>query len=272
MSLTNNNILITGASMGIGAAIAARLARENANLILLARSHDKLAHLADSIRSATPTAGRILTATTDIADHAQLDAAIASAVRALGPIDVLINNAGLALGAPAAFPDLAIQDVVTMTNTNINGLLFATYGVLNTGRMRERGRGTILNVTSVTGLEVPPFAGEAVYHMSKAAQEGFTNSLRVELAGTNIKVLAVRPGVVATNFHEQRVGYDRGAYDEFIQGYEPLVAGDVAEAVSFMLSQREAVSIKALDVVPTAQRNLTVFDRKWNERNAGVDS
>lgn len=108
--------------------------------------------------------------------------------------------------------------------------------------------------------------------MSKAAQEGFTNSLRVELAGTNIKVLAVRPGVVATNFHEQRVGYDKGAYDEFIQGYEPLVAGDIAEAVAFMLNQREAVSIKALDVVPTAQRNLTVFDRKWNERNAGLNS
>jgi len=70
--------------------------------------------------------------------------------------------------------------------------------------MKERGKGTILNVTSTTGLEVPPFPGEAVYHASKACQEAFTNVLRAELVGSDIKVLALRPGVVATNFHEQR--------------------------------------------------------------------
>lgn len=152
--------------------------------------------------------------------------------------------------------------------------------------------GTILNVTSVTGLELPPFSGEAVYHASKACQEAFTNVLRNELVNTDIKVLALRPGVVATNFHEQRsvpfipslytlaciimkdksliydrVGYDKTQHDEFMQGFEPLVADDIAEAAVFMLSQKDRVSVKAMDVVPTAQRSLQVFDRNWNDRS-----
>lgn len=105
-----------------------------------------------------------------------------------------------------------------MNNTNVNGLMLTTYSVLNHG-MRKRGEGTILNVTSVTGLEIPPFPGEAVYHANKACQEGFTNALRSELVGTNIRVLALRPGCVATNFHSQRVGHDQQMYEEFFDGY-----------------------------------------------------
>lgn len=86
--------------------------------------------------------------------------------------------------------------------------------------MMARKAGTILNVTSITGLEVPPFPGEAVYHANKACQEAFTNALRNELSGTDIRVLALRPGVVATNFHSLRVGHDKQMYDEFIEGYE----------------------------------------------------
>lgn len=251
--------------MGIGAAIAHRLAKEKANLILFSRSKDKLATLAKDLES---TAGKVLYYPVDVREHSQLDNAVRRAVSDLnGPIDVLINNAGLAIGAPDAFPDLKIDEITTMTGTNINGFMFAAHTALNAGGMYERKRGSILNVTSTTGLEVPPFPGEAVYHSSKAAQEAFTNVLRTELQGTNIKVLALRPGVVATNFHEQRVGYDKKQYDEFMEGMEPLVADDVAEAAAYMLSQGERISVKALDVVPTAQRSLQVFDRTWNERN-----
>ncbi|KAK8059436.1 NAD(P)-binding protein [Apiospora saccharicola] len=146
-----------------------------------------------------------------------------------------------------------------------------------------------------------PFPGEAVYHANKALQEAFTNALRNELAGTDIRVLALRPGVVATHFHEQRVGFDRGMYEEFMEGLQyvtlsptrlkeglpdselvltnlpqlrPPLAEAVASAAVFMLSQPRNRSIKALDVVPSgqadkfqAQRSLNVFDRKWNERN-----
>jgi len=106
-----------------------------------------------------------------------------------------------------------------MNRTNVDGMMLTTYSVLNHG-MRKRAEGTILNITSVTGLEVPPFAGEAVYHANKACQEAFTNALRNELVGSNIRVLALRPGCVATNFHSLRVGHDKEKYDEFFQGYE----------------------------------------------------
>ncbi|KAH7080095.1 short chain dehydrogenase/ reductase-like protein [Paraphoma chrysanthemicola] len=257
MSLQGKTVLITGASMGIGAAIARRLATESATLILFARSDDKLKSLASELESVHDGL-KVFTVAVDVQDHTALSTAISNMIKEVDHIDVLINNAGLAIGAPNAFPDLKIQDIITMTGTNINGFMFATYAVLNEGKMKARGKGTILNVTSTTGLEVPPFPGEAVYHASKACQEAFTNVLRTELVGTDIKVLALRPGVVATNFHEQRVGYDKGSYNDFMEGFEPLVADD-----------KDRVSIKALDVVPTAQRSLPVFDREWNQRGEG---
>ncbi|KAF2638407.1 NADP-dependent L-serine/L-allo-threonine dehydrogenase ydfG [Massarina eburnea CBS 473.64] len=266
MSLTNKTVLITGASMGIGAAIGHRLAREKATVILFARSGDKLKALAQEIESSNPGT-KVFTTIVDISNHEAVTTATKNIVKETGSIDVLINNAGLALGTPSTFPDLKIEDVITMTGTNVNGMLFTTYAVLNEGGMKENGKGTILNVTSTTALEVPPFPGESIYHASKAFQEGFTNALRSELVGTNIKVLALRPGVVATHFHEQRVGYDKSSYDAFMEGFEPLVAEDVAEAAAWMLTSDERVSIKAVDVVPTAQRSLPVFDRAWNERN-----
>lgn len=189
--------------MGIGATIAKRLASESANLILFARSEDKLKNVAEACQVAKSDI-KVHTASVDVSNQEALAKAVSDAVKELGPIDILINNAGLALGAPSRFPDLTIDQITTMSGTNINGFMFATYVVLNEGKMKERNKGTILNVTSTTGLEVPPFPGEAVYHASKAFQEAFSNVLRTELVETDIKVLALRPGVTATNFHEQR--------------------------------------------------------------------
>lgn len=266
MSLSGKVVLITGASMGIGAAIAHQLARKSATLILWSRSTDKLEKLSSELK-AIPGAGPVHHFAVDVSKHSQITEAISTIVNQLdAPIDMLINNAGLALAAPKLFPEQSIEDITTMVNTNINGILYTSHAVLNEGRMLAAGKGQIINITSVTGLECPPFPGEAVYHTSKAAQEAFTNILRNELKETDIKVLAVRPGVVATNFHEQRVGYDKDKYEGFIEGYEPLVADDVAETVAWVLERPDRVSVKALEVVPTAQRSLTVFDRNWNER------
>lgn len=264
MSLAGKVVLITGASMGIGAAIAHQLAQKSATLALLSRSSDRLAKLSSELK-AIPGAGPVHYFAADVGNHSQ----ITEAIKQLdATIDILINNAGLALAAPKLFHEQSIEDIATMVNTNINGILYTSHAVLNKGRMRAAGRGQIINITSVTGLECPPFPGEAVYHTSKAAQEAFTNILRNELKDTDIKVLAVRPGVVATNFHEQRVGYDKNMYEGFIEGYEPLVAEDVADTVAWVLERPDRVSVKALDVVPTAQRSLTVFDRDWNSRDA----
>lgn len=154
-----------------------------------------------------------------------------------------------------------------MTSTNLSGLLYTTHAVLNAGQMLTLPTATILNLTSVTGLEVPPFPGESIYHATKAAQEAFTNALRVELSGTNVRVLALRPGVVATHFHRQRVGYDDEEYEGFMKGFEPLQAEQVAKAAVWMVKMEEGVSVKAVDVVPTAQRSLQCFDRGWNGRH-----
>lgn len=278
MPLKGQIAVVTGASMGIGAAIAKALALAGADLVLLARSEDKLDQIGIEIQKLCAQKKQpivsVLNQVIDVRDYSSIETAINSArdFHKGRPINILVNNAGLALGAPAMFPHLKLPDITQMTTTNINGVMHATYAVLNAGGMLERKRGTILNVTSVTGLEVPPFPGEAVYHASKACQEGFTNALRTELQDSNIRVLALRPGVVETHFHEQRVGYSQKLYEEFIQGYEPLIADEVAENAVWMLERGEKVSIKALDVVPTAQRSIQVFDRNWNTRQKEMGS
>jgi len=279
--LSGVTILITGASSGIGRATALACAKAGAkSLILFARSADKLEEVENSIASQSSSSSGQKTSVIRRTVDVQKSAAVYEAVKSVladdkvPQIDVLINNAGLALGAPARFHDLKLDDIDTMVDTNMKGMLYATHAVLNLGMM-ERGTGTIMNITSTTALEVPPFPGEAIYHTTKAAQEGFTNSLRTELQGTNIRVLAVRPGVVAdTTFHKQRVGFDKGQYDTFMDGFEPLLAEDIAEQVVWVLAQgrrKERVNIKALDIVPTAQRMLYVIDKEWNDRN-GVQS
>ncbi|KAJ5599163.1 short chain type dehydrogenase [Penicillium hetheringtonii] len=258
MSLQGKVALLTGASMGIGEAIASSLVEAGANVILFSRSElkEKLAVKGDA---------KITYRAVDVGNYEEVDTAVTSSIQEVGHIDILINNAGLAIGAPKIFSDLNPSEIMTMNNTNINGYMFTTHSVLNHSMMNHKA-GTILNITSITGLEVPPFPGEAVYHANKACQEAFTNALRNELSGTDIRVLALRPGVVATNFHSLRVGHDKKMYDEFIEGYEPLVAGDIAQGAIYMLQQPLNISVKALDIVPSAQRSINVFDRTWNER------
>jgi short-subunit dehydrogenase len=138
-----------------------------------------------------------------------------------------------------------------MNATNVGGYMYAAHAVLNRAMLPKSkgtgGEGTILNVTSVTGLEAPPFPGEAVYHANKALQEAFTNSLRIELAGTNVRVLALRPGVVETEFHRLRVGHDKGLYEEFVDGYRWVFSGGEME-------KRKGVGV--LTPAPTEQTSF----------------
>lgn len=142
----------------------------------------------------------------DVSSHVEVTKAIGNVAKQSGPLDYFINNASLTLKASTAFPDLNIEDMVIMTATNVHRYLFATYAVLNEGGMRGRELGTILSVTSTTALEVPQLPGGHIYHASKGFQEGFIVALRAELAEPNIKVLALRHGVVGTHLHEHRVG------------------------------------------------------------------
>ncbi|KAJ5195916.1 hypothetical protein N7449_006395 [Penicillium cf. viridicatum] len=229
--------------MGIGEATARALAKAGANLILLSRSEDKLSKLTDELSKQHPQI-KVIYRTADVGNYEEVDAAVDSSVKELGGIDILINNvrsnpkspmiklfqrfiyghpltnpkAGLTISAPNAFYNLKISEIQTMISTNVNSPMYVAHSVLNHS-MLSRKAGTIINVTSITGLEVPPFTGEAVYHSNKAAQEAFTNSLRNELSGTSIRVLALRPGVVAGHFHAQRIGHDQAQYDGFLDGY-----------------------------------------------------
>ncbi|RMJ14719.1 hypothetical protein CDV36_005610 [Fusarium kuroshium] len=216
-------------SMGIGEATAKLLAEHGVNIALVSRSKDKLENVRGEITSKFPDV-KVAVYPVDIQDQNQVESAVKSAISDLGQIDILINNAGLALGAPARFWELPIDQVAQMSGTNINAVMFTTHAVLNLS-MWPRKKGKILNVSSVTGLECPPFNGEAVCHASKAFLEGFTNSLRMETAGSDIRVLTLRPGCVDTRFHLQRVKYDQDAMDEFFEGYEPLAAEDLAQTV-----------------------------------------
>lgn len=275
-ALKSRVVLITGASQGIGRSIALAIATaQPAVLILFARSEDRLQNVAGEI-SKLSEATRVVTKSVNIGSSSAVSTAVSASLTDAGvsSIDVVINNAGLAIGAPRSFPELSMDEIDTMLGTNVAGYMYTTHAVLNAGGMLAAKRGTIMNVTSTTALEVPPFPGEAVYHTSKAAQEAFTNVLRTELQGTNIKVLALRPGVVAhTDFHELRVGREEGKelYDDFMRGIEPLGPDNVGDAALWMLDQPDSVSVKALDVVPTSQRSLTSFDRTWNERNSKSD-
>ncbi|KAK5104932.1 hypothetical protein LTS08_001205 [Lithohypha guttulata] len=273
-TLSGMTILITGASSGIGRATAIACAQAGAHsVILFARSTDKLKEVAEHV-SKSNSRSYILAIPCDIRDAPAVYAAVEKSLDdpKISQIDVLINNAGLAVGAPASFPELKLEDIDTMVDTNLKGMLSNSGGQ----SMMQRKAGAIINITSTTALEVPPFPGEAIYHTTKASQEGFTNSLRTELQGTNIRVLAVRPGVVAdTTFHKQRIGFRKDEYDTFMQGFEPLVAEDVAEQIVWILAQgkrKERVAVKALDIVPTAQRMLYVIDKDWNERNGVKDT
>lgn len=144
-----------------------------------------------------------------------------------------------------------------MNGTNISGLMYTTHSVLNRSMIPEE-KGSILNISSVTALECPPFPGEAIYHANKACIEAFSNSLRTETSGTNIRVRVLRPGCVATHCHLQRVNYDQKAIDDLFSGYLPLVAWETANSASFMLARPESMTIKALDCVPPGEKRLPV--------------
>ncbi|GFF57950.1 uncharacterized oxidoreductase YMR226C [Aspergillus udagawae] len=164
VSLRGQTALITGASMGIGEAVALALANVGANLVLLSRSKDKLETVREKIMKQHPDV-KIGTYPVDIQDYSLVDAAIESAISEIGHIDILINNAGLALGAPARFWELPVELIRQMNGTNISGLMYTTYFVLNKC-MWPRKQGTIIRLQ---GLSAPPLTGRLTTTPTKLA-------------------------------------------------------------------------------------------------------
>lgn len=248
-------ILITGASAGIGEACARRCAAEGANLVLWARRQDRLADLAGEFRKDAGLEIRI--AGVDVRDREAVEAQAAEMRESSLIPDVLINNAGLASGlAPLQEGDP--EDWDRMIDTNVKGLLHVSRAFLP--QMIELGRGHIVNIGSTAGHQVYPRGN--VYNATKFAVRALTEGMNLDVAGTPIRVSSVDPGFVHTEFSLVRFGGDRQQADAIYQGFQPLLAEDVADAIHYVINAPEHVNVFNLMLLPTAQRNIYVVDRE----------
>jgi len=242
-NLRGKTVLITGASSGIGAACARQFAASGANLILCARRLERLQALAKELSSV-----EVLPLPLDITDADAINEAFVNLPKTWQNIDILINNAGLALGREPIFAS-KMADLERMFDTNVKGLLYMTRQVLV--NMLERNVGHIVNIGSIAGRQVYP--GGNVYCASKHAVRALSQGLKLDLLGYNIKVSLIEPGMVETEFSEVRFAGDKEKARSVYQGFTPLTANDIADAVIYCTSRPAHVNIDDIILMPSAQ-------------------
>lgn len=245
----NKKILITGASSGIGQATALHLAQKGHQVLMAARRIDRLKTLASE--SAT-VVGEFLIGELDLSQKASIDAFVKTHGAWLKDVDVLINNAGLALGREA-FNDSKFEDIQQVINTNVTGLLELTRQVL--GFMKARKSGHVINLGSVAGRTA--YAGGSVYCATKAAIHMFTEALRYDLAGTPIRVTTIAPGRVSTEFSLVRYRGDNDKAKQVYEGFEALQPEDIAECIAWSIARPKHVNIQEMVIYPTEQPSAT---------------
>ena len=235
-------VLVTGATAGFGEATARRFAREGHKVIISGRRAERLNALADELGEA------VLAAPFDVRDRAAVAAAIEGLPGGFAEIDVLVNNAGLALGLdPAQLADLTDWD--TMIDTNIKGLTYCTRAVLP--GMVARRRGHIINLGSVAGAY--PYPGGNVYGATKAFVHQFSLNLRADLHGSDVRVTSVEPGLAETEFSLVRFKGDKDKSKGPYQGLDPLTGEDIADIVYYAASSPSHVNINRIEVMPVRQ-------------------
>lgn len=249
--MTSKNILITGATSGIGKATAYELAKQGHKLILCGRRAERLAQIKQDLETQVP----IHTLTFDVRNKIQVFDAIASLPEAFKTIDVLINNAGNAHGLDP-IQEGSLDDWDAMMDINVKGLLYVSKAVIP--QMAARESGHIINIGSSAGKEVYPKGN--VYCGSKHAVLAITEGMRIDLNPYNVKVTAINPGLVETEF--SKVRFKGGALaDNVYKGYKALQAEDIAEIIAFAISRPAHVNIADLLVFPTAQANSTTVKK-----------
>ena len=246
--------LITGASSGFGAAIASSLAKEGYGLILTARRLDRLIALKETLSQDSPD---IIIGQLDVRDRA----AVNQWVDALGDhvkqnLSILINNAGLAAGRSTIDQGLA-SDWEQMIDTNLTGLLYVSQAVIPL--LKARKEGLIINITSIAGKEAYPQGN--VYCATKAAVDQLTKGMRMDLLPFGIRASSIAPGAAETEFSLVRFKGDEDQASAVYQGFTPLDAKDIADAVQFIVSRPPHVSIHDLVIMPSAQASATLFKK-----------
>lgn len=235
-------IFITGATSGFGAAMLKRFINSGHKVIATGRRLDRLEKLKNDYGSS------LYPLQLDVQNKDNVANAIDSLPEDWKNIDVLINNAGLALGVNPAQTS-SIQDWDTMVQTNINGLLYCTQKILP--EMVKRNSGQIINLGSVAGEF--PYAGGNVYGATKAFVHQFSMNLRSDLLGTNIRVTNVEPGMCQTEFSEVRFLGDKEKADAVYKGIHALSADDIAETVEWIVSRPKHVNVNNISVMPVQQ-------------------
>jgi len=236
-------VLITGASAGFGEACARKYAGPQIRLILAARRLDKLKVLQQEL---SDTETHLLQL--DVRDRNAVAEAMTNLPETFREVDILINNAGLALGLePAHETNLANWE--NMVDTNIKGLMYCTRQILP--GMVERQQGHIVNIGSVAGST--PYPGGNVYGATKAFVKQFSNNLRSDLLGTPIRVTNIEPGLAETEFSLVRFDWNAERAAEVYKGTQPLTAGDMAEIIYWVTSMPPHVNINSLEVMPVCQ-------------------
>jgi len=232
--------VVTGASSGIGAASTRQLARAGFHVVAGARRTDRLTPLAEEVGATTLPL--------DVTDPASVDAFAAAVRDRHGQVDLLVNNAGTAVGLdPVA--DGRDQDWQVMLDTNVVGLLRVTRGFLPL--LRAAPSAHIVNLGSIAGFEVYP--GGAGYTASKHAVRAITDTLRLELNGEPIRVTEIAPGMVETEFSLTRFRGDRSRADDVYTGVQPLTADDIADCIVWAVTRPPHVDIDVMVVRPVAQ-------------------
>jgi NADP-dependent 3-hydroxy acid dehydrogenase YdfG len=251
--MDERNVLITGATSGIGEATARLLAKNRYNLILCGRRKEKLQKLQDELSGQT----RVTSLSFDVRDHEAVKTSIASLKGDWKKIDVLVNNAGNAHGLDPIQKG-SVEDWDAMMDINVKGLLYVSREVMP--GMTERKSGHIINIGSVAGKEVYPNGN--VYCASKFAVDALSKGMRMDLNPFGIKVTSIHPGLVETEFSLVRFKGDAEKASTVYKGITPLTGHDIAETILYVLSTPEHVVIADMTVFPKAQASATVVKRE----------
>jgi 3-hydroxy acid dehydrogenase / malonic semialdehyde reductase len=251
ISLHNQTVLITGASSGIGAACAQAFAQAGARLILAARRLERLEQLAAELTCPT----HLLQL--DVCDRSQVESTLAALPPDWSNIDILLNNAGLSRGLDK-LQEGNVQYWEEMIDTNVKGLLYVTRSILP--GMVSRNHGHVINMGSIAGHQAYP--GGNVYCATKAAVKILTEGLKMDLLGTSVRVSAIDPGMVDTEFSQVRFPDDAERAKQVYKGMTPLSSEDVAEIVVFCATRPPHVNLSEVIVLATDQGSATMVHRR----------